>query len=152
MYKQNQGRPNIGGTGNSITSKLTGVDPEKKATDKKIPTKKNPNLSPEEKALLNTEAMSAKRWRSYTKSKNHTLANFDKFVKAQRKRDSTFIVNNRVTRKGTYVDESMAFKHPADVNYDSSSLAKLYPQTKSKYKVNKFKRGKSGNVEIDYNK
>jgi hypothetical protein len=69
-------------------------------------------------------------------------------MKIQRAQDSTFIVNNRVIRKGKYMDSSMAFEKPEDQEYKKSSEGRVNPESWAKYKVNKFRRGKDGNVEF----
>jgi hypothetical protein len=149
-YKQSPGKMNTPKTGAGIPSALL----------QEIPTKKNPNLSKEEQELLSDRNMNRGRWNEFNKTmgsigKPKTQAEADvaydkleSLMKAQRAQDSTFIVNNRVMRKGQYVDSSMAFKKPEDVEYDESALGKLHPTTQSQYTINKFRRGKDGNVQF----
>ena len=136
MYKQSPGKMNTPKTGAGIPSALL----------QEIPTKKNPNLSKEEQELLSDRNMSSDKWNDFSltlrkigKPKTQAEADvahnkLESLMKRQRVQDSTFIVNNRVTRKGKYVDSSMAFRKPNDEG--------------GEYTVNKFRRGKDGSVEF----
>jgi hypothetical protein len=149
-YTQSPGKMNTPKTGAGIPSVLL----------QKIPTEKNPNLSKEEQELLSNRDMSSDKWNDFSatvreigKPKTQVEADvvrnkLESLMKRQRVQDSTFIVNNRVTRKGKYVDSSMAFKKPEDQKYEKSSVGRVNPETWAEYQVNKFKRGKDGSVEV----
>ena len=149
-YTQSPGKMNTPKTGAGIPSALL----------QEIPTKKNPNLSKEEQELLSDRDMSSDKWNDFSATvrkigKPKTQAEADvahnkleSLMKTQRAQDSTFIVNNRVIRKGKYVDSSMAFKKPEDQEYEKSSEGRVNPESWAKYTVNKFRRGKDGNVEF----
>mgnify|MGYP003625337565 FL=1 len=109
-------------------------------------TKKNPNLSESERNLISDNRVNEKSWKGILKDR--TPETFDArhlaAAKTQRNRDSTYIVNNRVTRKNSKSStSSMAFVKPEDQENKIKGLSEP-----SKYRKNSFKRGKDGNVVV----
>lgn len=136
-YKQNPGRGPMMKTGEGVPSALLQKD-EKKGKPRII-TKKNPNLSDSERNLISDNTANEKSWKGLIKDR--TPGTFDArhlaAAKTQRNRDSTYIVNNRVTRENEYSASSMSFVKPEDQK-----------SRQGKYRTNYFKRGKDGNVVV----
>lgn len=136
--KKQAGRGPMQKTGAGVPSALLQSTDEKKG-EPKIITKKNPNLSDPERNLISDGNMSEKRWQGLLKDR--TMENFEPkrlaLVKAQKDRDSAYIVDNRVTRKNAYTTSSMSFVKPEDQK-----------SRQGKYRTNYFKRGRDGNVVV----
>ena len=132
-------------TGAGVPSALLQQTDEKKGKPGFI-TKKNPNLSDSERNLISDNRVNEKSWKGILKDRN--METFDArhlaAAKTQRNRDSTYIVNNRVTRKNSkHSTSSMAFVKPEDQENKIKGLS-----APSKYRKNSFKRGKDGNVVV----
>jgi hypothetical protein len=92
-------------------------DPPKEK--KAIPTKRDPNLSPEERKVVYDGNMSEKIWKGLNKNSKSTgnpLTDKDinKALKSSQAKDSAYVVNNRVTKHGNYMRSQMAFKPKGD--------------------------------------
>ena len=140
-YKLNAGHGPTQKTGSGIPSALlqqTVVTDEKKGKPKII-TKKNPNLSKSERNLISDNTVNEKSWKGLLKDRN--METFDvrhlALAKAQKDRDSAYIVDNRVTRKNAYTTSSMSFVKPEDQE-----------SRQGKYRTNYFERQKDGNVGV----
>jgi hypothetical protein len=136
--KKQAGRGPMQRTGAGVPSALLQSTDEKKGKPRII-TKKNPNLSDSERNLISDNTANEKSWKKL--NKDRTPETFDArqlaAAKIQKNRDSTYIVNNRVTRENAYGTSSMAFVKPEDQK-----------SRQGKYKTNSFKRGKDGNVVV----
>ena len=149
MYKQEQGRPNVGGTGNGITSKLAGPDPKKP-----IPTKKDPNLSSKEKALVYDGNLPESTWKKFNKEMRKTgvplsQGKIDKARSIQQKRDSAYIVDNRFTTIDRSVGGSTYGSAHTSYNKQKTVPARDPKKPSTDYMKNTFYRDKkTGKLSI----
>jgi hypothetical protein len=104
------------------------TDPPKK--NKSIPTAKDPNLSPQERKVVYDDNMSESSWKGLTKNakltgKKITDKAINAALKSSQAKDSAFVVNNRVTKHGKYVNSQMAFKPKGDKgNFTNNSFSR----------------------------
>jgi hypothetical protein len=96
----------------SAFSERKPFDPPKK---KPVPTQKDPNLSPQERKVVYDDNMPESSWKGLTKNakltgKKITDKDINTALRANQKKDSAYVVNNRVTQHGKGMKTQMAFK------------------------------------------
>jgi len=151
-YKQSAGRGSMQKTGAGIPSALLQTD--EKAGTKSLPAiykgihfKQDPNLSKSEEALVSQGIVNESTW-------NKDLVNADPKTfdakwglarKAQRAKDSAYIVNSRVHRFGPTAS-SLGSNLANVTEEDKKDLKHTFGSYQSN--TGKFKRDKSGNVAV----
>ena len=153
-YKQSAGRGSMQKTGAGIPSALLQKKTDEKAGTKSLPAihkgihfEQDPNLSKSEDALVSQKIVNKKYWKENleTASPQTFDAKMKIGEKAQRAKDSTYIVNNRVHRFGPTAS-SLGTNLARVTDADKKDLKHTFGSYQSN--TGKFKRDKSGNVRV----